>query len=475
MFSFAMSLLGLKKEDKTPLPNQNNTKEKWKTEISKLRTDLSSLKDFESKALNNEEVIDSLLEKIFNILEKGIYLKKEANLSSQECKSIKGYLEAASALQETILAAVEEISAGVAENADLSKTENEKCIQLSLLSTEMRDSCTKSLSLSGEVNLSLSHLKESIHQLEGNMAQMVDSSESIGNVNEAIKKISEQTNLLALNASIEAARAGVHGRGFAVVASEIKKLAEQTKKLTGDVNKEIINIQKISQSAQKSTQETAKNLEDNEKSFHSLEETLTQTTSSVDVVSKEVNEIISSFEETMLRAEEISNAVNHISSSVEDMTTKLVEVDTMVDEFSANQVEIANTADDLTGLVSQMAPQEKIRFLDLRLEDHKNWVEKVKTSIEQKRLTVDVQLDCTMCKFGKWYFNYTPAYYEKEIFQRIDKPHQQIHDSGRLVKEALANRNYTKAQSIFENETIPCMEKVLTLFEEYKTLISKQL
>ncbi|WP_242843522.1 methyl-accepting chemotaxis protein [Clostridium tetani] len=89
---------------------------------------------------------------------------------------------------------------------------------------------------------SINDVKEVFELVYYKINNLNTSVSQIGNITNVINTICEQTNLLALNAAIEAAIVGESGKGFAVVAEEIRKLAEQSKVSTEQIQTLIKDI-----------------------------------------------------------------------------------------------------------------------------------------------------------------------------------------------------------------------------------------
>ena len=411
-----------------------------------------------------------IVEKIFGLLNNGIVLKKQAGISLECCNDIKTFINNVTDEQENISSSVEEVTATLNEFAATICNDAERCVNLSKKSNEIHSITLEGNTRTVEVQKEFDNLKHSFTDLDEQMNSLKTASEQIGNIIGAIKIIASQTNLLALNAAIEAARAGDHGRGFAVVADEVKKLAVKTQQLTELVENEIKNIQNISKYSINASKNTFNTLAISQEEFSKLSDNLHLVTDEISIISTDIALISENYEQASACVEEMSATMQNLSASMQQITAESNDVRVKTDELSTKQSGCLNLSIELIDVICNFSPEEKSVFLDKRLEDHHNWIASLKKAIDNKNPNAELQLDHTLCKFGKWYFNYKPSNAEKSIFNRIDIPHKKVHETGRLILAEIKKGNMTKVDSLFENEILPAVREIELLFNSLKEI-----
>lgn len=231
-------------------------------------------------------------------------------------------------LQKELVAISQEVAASVEETEATIYETSTKADQIRQETEITQKSSQNLVSLTNENEVQMGSMIGTFNDVIGGMDKSIkgilnlkDTSEKILAMTKSIEEIADQTNLLALNASIEAARAGEEGKGFAVVASEVRKLAENSKKMSNE-------IKTLVERNNNSTKHLVENMKAMNDSTHASQAKIQQVKGGLLTVKMEMENYLSMFDRNKHDLDSIVSSIkeiNHTTSSLSVLANSLLE------------------------------------------------------------------------------------------------------------------------------------------------------
>lgn len=323
--------------------------------------------EFNRLAVSYNQVVDGISAMVHGLQSESQRVDEMAasllELSQQTSKATEEVSQTITGIAEVTSTQAAETAHGVDQLHKLAETINDMRQSIVQLHDQTNDSSALNQENMDTMDKVHANWNNELAEMKQLMESVNDMSANVQNINQiinVINDISRQTNLLALNASIEAASAGEAGKGFAVVAAEIRKLAEQSKESTAEIEK---IIETIRQKSDEMVAQTNNSIEGGQKQTDLILSAIKSTTA----VYQGNNQMTTEVNTLDTASASIEKAQEQVLSNLENISASTQENAAGTEEVSANSEEVLATIEEFTGHVADLANIAK----ELRKETNK--------------------------------------------------------------------------------------------------------
>jgi methyl-accepting chemotaxis protein/ABC-type sugar transport system substrate-binding protein len=230
----------------------------------------------------------------------------------------------------------------------------QKSIELISLANDMTDvhkngkSSIENLSLNQEKN------QKVIGELVNQIYSVLEKTKMIGKITDILHNLSEQTYLLSFNAKIEAANAGQYGKSFTAVANEIRKLSEESKSASQNINGTIENITN-ELNVLKNTVDTSIGVFTNQgKSVDSVIDAFNKINHYTETFIDEHKNFTEQVSEIKIQKDELVDSMSQIFTGIQKSTATTEEVASLAMSQNASTAILSKLSTDLDNQVNKI-------------------------------------------------------------------------------------------------------------------------